>query len=259
MPFTFVHPAAVVPFTGRRLRLDMTCLIIGAMAPDFEYFAHARMVGNFSHSVKGLFLWSLPVTLLLAWLFHHLIKWPLLLALPSLISRRLALVFAPTWPQREPPKAWAVAAISALLGAFTHIVWDGFTHASGWFVRRIATLSEPIHVPVVGDVPLNRALQHVSTLVGAIILLIWMYRRTWPTVQLPDGPRWRARIAGAGFTAFACVALYIHLILRARPRFPSYGDWAVASIAALLVGTFLASLAFYRAAQTWRTGIVPKV
>ena len=89
--------------------------------------------------------------------------------------------------------------------------------------------------------------------------MIWLARRSWPTVQLPDGPRWRARIAGAGFTAFACAALYIHLVIRSRPRSPSYGDWAVASISALLVGTFVASIAFYRAAQIWRRGITPRV
>lgn len=39
MPFTFAHPAAVLPFSKKQVNyISVTALILGSMAPDFEYF-----------------------------------------------------------------------------------------------------------------------------------------------------------------------------------------------------------------------------
>ncbi len=39
MPFTFAHPAAVLPFMKKQSKyISVTALILGSMAPDFEYF-----------------------------------------------------------------------------------------------------------------------------------------------------------------------------------------------------------------------------
>ena len=38
MPLTIAHPAAVLPF--RHSRLPISALVIGSLAPDFEYFLH---------------------------------------------------------------------------------------------------------------------------------------------------------------------------------------------------------------------------
>ncbi|NMD47764.1 MAG: DUF4184 family protein, partial [Propionibacterium sp.] len=46
MPFTFFHPAAVVPLLRVRV-LVPAALVIGAMSPDFEYFPRgARTPGT---------------------------------------------------------------------------------------------------------------------------------------------------------------------------------------------------------------------
>ncbi len=43
MSFTFVHPVAVLPFCKKNHKyVDNTALIIGSMAPDFEYFIHFK-------------------------------------------------------------------------------------------------------------------------------------------------------------------------------------------------------------------------
>jgi len=36
MPFTFSHPAIVLPLTKARLKLSATGLIVGSTIPDFE-------------------------------------------------------------------------------------------------------------------------------------------------------------------------------------------------------------------------------
>lgn len=39
MPFTFAHPATVLPFAKKHSKhISVTALILGSMAPDFEYF-----------------------------------------------------------------------------------------------------------------------------------------------------------------------------------------------------------------------------
>lgn len=39
MPFTFAHPAAVLPFAKKHSKhISVTALILGSMASDFEYF-----------------------------------------------------------------------------------------------------------------------------------------------------------------------------------------------------------------------------
>src|SRR5450432_865131 len=116
----------------RALCLDPTCLVIGSMAPDFEYFVRGELVGEFGHTFVGIIGWAVPVTLVLAALYHHVVKWPMLVAAPA----RMSAVFA------EPPPALSVASVvsmvvSAALGDLTHILWDGLTHAKGVIVTRV--------------------------------------------------------------------------------------------------------------------------
>src|SRR3954471_24303541 len=100
MPFTPAHPLAVWPFVRwhRWLRLDATCLAIGAMAPDFEYFIHGQQKGNFGHTLLGIPLWGVPATLILAALFHAIVKWPLLIVAPRWIAQRSIEAAARPWP-----------------------------------------------------------------------------------------------------------------------------------------------------------------
>src|SRR6476660_6269644 len=113
MPFTLAHPVAVLPFV-RRLRLDTTCLVIGAMAPDFEYFARGEQVSTISHTLRGLLIWNLPATLLLALAWHLWVKQTVLLVAPGGFARRAAPLFA------RPSGPVLACAISAVLGAATH-------------------------------------------------------------------------------------------------------------------------------------------
>ena len=103
MPFTASHPMAVLPVVGR-LRLDTTCLVIGAMAPDFEYFMNGRLLGSFGHTLIGIAAWGVPVTLISALVFHAILKWPLLAVAPRWFARRAASFAARPRPVR--PIAW---------------------------------------------------------------------------------------------------------------------------------------------------------
>lgn len=52
MPFTFAHPAAVLPLGVKKTKyIDFTALVIGSMAPDFEYFIHFKPYQEYGHTI----------------------------------------------------------------------------------------------------------------------------------------------------------------------------------------------------------------
>lgn len=59
MPFTFSHPAIILPFKYLPNRwISMTGLIIGSLTPDFEYFIRMKIESYYSHTNAGLFLFK---------------------------------------------------------------------------------------------------------------------------------------------------------------------------------------------------------
>jgi hypothetical protein len=257
MPFTAAHPAAVLPFVAarRQLHLDTTCLVIGSMAPDFEYFVRGRLRSTISHTLAGLFAWDLPTTLLLCFAFHAVVKWPLLLTLPDRVAR----LVAPAWA-RPPVSRWTPAAIvsliaSSLIGAASHLVWDSFTHRAGYAVHRVAVLGAIVELPVFGRLPVYRLLQHVSTFFGLLLIAIYL-ARSIPSAALPLPPRDRA----APRLILATSILVGSAAMEARLRVlgvSSVGDAIVAAISGAFIGTFLGALILRRPAIRLREACRP--
>ena len=134
MPFTISHAAAAIPF--RRTKLVLSALVIGCMAPDFEYFLHAGMYGRESHNVRGALEFALPATLILLVVFHALLKRPIVALLPRVIQERVVLQQF----KFRPFSRFLLILASALIGIATHLLWDSFTHADGWAVRHFVWL-----------------------------------------------------------------------------------------------------------------------
>jgi hypothetical protein len=221
MPFTAAHPLAVIPLVrGHRwLRLDPTCLVIGSMAPDFEYFARGEQISTISHTLRGLWLWDLPATLVLAVVAHLIVKWPALLVAPVAIVRRaLPVRRAWPWPWRVATAVSCCAA--ALIGSATHLAWDTFTHADGWGPHHFHALTRPVRLPVLGPMVLHRVLQHASTVVGLVAVAV-------------IGPR--ALIAAF---ALAAIALTTRRLIARHATDP--GDLIVGVIAGALAGGLVA-------------------
>ena len=254
MPFTAAHPLAVVPVL-RRLGLDPTCLVIGSMAPDFEYFVRGEQVSTISHTLAGLALWCLPVTLILAALLHGLVKWPMLLVAPVAIARRAAARVARPWRARPGPGAIVSCVCSALIGSATHLIWDGFTHAQGFGPRHYRALKTPITLPAVGPIVLHRALQHGSTLLGVGVLGVLIVRglRRSAPIALPAVPR-----AAARAVVVACVLIAASLTLArlAGKHATDPGDLIVGAIAGLLAGVIVASAAIAPRARRLQRAVV---
>src|SRR5688500_17615088 len=136
MPFTLSHAAAVLPLQ-RWLKLPLTALMIGSMAPDFGYFFSHDASRQLTHSFAGLFLFALPAGLFI-WLFYVAL---LEKATITLLSDRWHTRFAHTDAISVPLVMRACLAI--LLGAVTHILWDAFTHRGTFATNGFAALRGP--------------------------------------------------------------------------------------------------------------------
>src|SRR5215467_2275849 len=90
MPFTFSHPAIVLPLTKTRLKLSATALIIGSMIPDFEYFIRMRDRSKYSHTLTGIVWFDIPLAVLVCFLFHHVVRNPLFENLPASLRDRFS-------------------------------------------------------------------------------------------------------------------------------------------------------------------------
>jgi len=256
MPFTVAHAMAVLPGVRwhERLRLDPTCLVIGSMAPDFEYFARGELVSTISHTLVGIVAWNLPATLILAALWHVLVKRPVLIVAPTGIARRVAPMIDRPWRERWTGGAYASVVISAVLGAFTHLAWDGLTHASGLAPRSIPALTTVYDVPVVGPMALHRIIQHASTVIGLAVIAIYVaaaLRRQPSRAWQPHPRRRRMRLVFA-----ACLALGVALMAYRLHRMHLVDPGSVISgtISGLLAGTLVASAVTWRQAQRQQTG-----
>jgi hypothetical protein len=177
MPFTLSHPAAAIPFL--RTRLDPSALVIGCMAPDFEYFLHFAPEGGFGHTLLGVFLFDLPAAFIALWLFHVYAKEPLYISLPASVRRRIQL--GPAALHVRNSSQFALVLFSILIGVATHILWDSFTHPGFWPYRHWQFLHRTVELPVYGPMAYLRVIQHGSTVFGAFVLLLWFwswFRRT---------------------------------------------------------------------------------
>lgn len=200
MPWTFAHPAAILPL--RRLCprwLSFPALILGAMAPDISYYVGLHGKGReFCHTPEGIVLVCLPVSLLLLALMLRFAR-PLTVLLPEPHS---ALVRAQLQP--SPHRAWvgvAVMAVSVLLGAATHVVWDSFTHQDAWG----AELDEPLLEGLDPQLQLM-PLQHLSTAAG-VLVLAFAYWRAVRAQRLSTPPVHDPRRAQRIRLMLACLAV----------------------------------------------------
>lgn len=171
MPFTFSHPAIVLPFTFLpRQWFSLTGLVTGSLTPDFEYFLSMKMKSNFSHTMDGLFWFDLPLGLLLAFIFHNIIRDSLFDNLPTILKSRFAVFRKSDWNTHFTENRLTVT-ISILIGAASHIFWDSFTHDHGYFVQIVPVLQN--QTDILGrQIPIFKILQHSSTLLGGLVIAI---------------------------------------------------------------------------------------
>lgn len=181
MPFTPAHPALILPLI-KRTRLSALGLVVGSVAPDFEYFFKMKVNSTHSHTLAGLFYFDVPVAFLLSWLFLRFVRTNLVSNLPPFLQARSRPLL--TIDARNIIIAGSVTfAISALIGSISHLFWDGFTHNNTFFVRHLG-FYRGSYIPYDGvKYPLWYALQHISSALGLLIVMWYIFR-----LPVTDGP-----------------------------------------------------------------------
>lgn len=138
MPFTFSHPAIVLPLKYLPKKwFSMTGLVIGSLTPDFEYFIRMKIESNYSHTFWGIFYFDLPLGILLTFVFHNLVKEELFKNLPKKLNQRFIKTEKFNW-NKYFIKNWKIVILSIIIGTISHLFWDSFTHESGFFVKHFS-------------------------------------------------------------------------------------------------------------------------
>ncbi|WP_239004088.1 DUF4184 family protein [Nocardia panacis] len=166
MPLTFPsHALAVLPLKIRWPRhLDGVALVVGSAVPDAAYPLAGLISMPEPHSLSALLWWCLPIGIV-----------------ATVVIRRSAGTIAAHLPRLgefdlpaygvlgSVRHRWYITGYSILLGALTHIFWDGFTHdpagGHGWGVASFPVLTQ--------QSPLGKPwwylLQQASTFGGALL------------------------------------------------------------------------------------------
>jgi hypothetical protein len=188
MPFTAAHPAIVLPLKKLNERwFSTTGLVIGSITPDFSYFlSFALNTRISSHQLPDVFTFNLPVTIVLALLYHGIIKESLIEHLPPFFKRRANPAKQSNW-LKYLYKHWAVFLGSALIGILSHLLWDSFTHFEGYFANKIPWLLDQISFFGI-NITASRLMQHLSTIVG--IIYIAFYITSLPTYAINTTSKW---------------------------------------------------------------------
>lgn len=205
MGFTFSHPALILPFKYLpRKYYSLSGLVMGSMAPDFEYFLRWDNQSAFSHTFKGVFLFDIPFSIIALIFFHEIMRNILIRNAPSFIKERLAFILEMNWFDYF-KKNVLVVLCSLFIGVCTHLLWDNYTALNGYFVRNNAFLSTQ-HLFFGMELFNYKILKHLSSLVGGCILIYLFFKLPREkNYKLPTKYFWLINL----FIFISCVFVYI--------------------------------------------------
>jgi hypothetical protein len=201
MPFPLAHPAAVIPLKRLGSKwLSLTALVVGSISPDFGYCFGRLRVEEFSHHFLGTFVFCLPAGLVVVWGFYRTRAFLVRILPASYQAPFQQLCFSPS-------AAPLVIVASLLIGAWTHVLWDAFTHKQGWFVLHSPLLQTPVASLQGHKLCVFHLLSYLSTFVGTgwLFLVFDKWMRTTRSSQ-------RAASAGVRLGRAALVSTLILLL-----------------------------------------------
>jgi len=201
MPFTPAHTLAIVPLARVRA-LTPAALAIGSMIPDLWAFMPGAPAYSDSHSwTRGPI--SGVVYGLIAFVLFRVCRGPAIAFAPEHARRKLAPYAAHELHMGM--RGWGSVVLSLVLGVWTHIFWDSFTHAGAlgtvWFPQLMTDWISVWGRPWRG----YKVLQLGSAAIG-LPVLAWLIARWYARLPV-DGS---AAMTPAGFVLRALgVALIV--------------------------------------------------
>jgi hypothetical protein len=189
MPFPLAHPAAILPLRRFCPRLlSFPALVVGSLICDAGYFSGSLHWEKISHRLlAGSIGFGLPAGFAALLLFYAL-RTPFVRMLPAWYKR----VLLPLCERPAGPPA--SLAVSLLIGAWTHIILDSFTHQDGWFVERLPLLQKSLFATPHGLFRICDVIYCGTTLVGVIWVALcywrWLESQVHPVFPPPPVTEW---------------------------------------------------------------------
>jgi Domain of unknown function (DUF4184) len=216
MPLTVpAHQVLVLPFVrGGKSPLPGAALLLGTALPDLAFCVGGYRLNELSHLWWGpLFLSPTLGLLLYAWT-EALFLPALANALPAHGRLPVARLCA-TRGLPESWRGWAWTLFALVLGSYTHLFFDGWTHASMWPAR---VLYPDVHFKIagMGVVGFAHGLQGLSSAIASVVVLLWVHRALRRAPLMEGRALWRrglglllgATIAGGALGYLVGVGLF---------------------------------------------------
>jgi hypothetical protein len=166
MPFTFSHPAIILPF---RKVGSVTALVVGSIVPDFQGFITLDVDKKFSHSWTGAILLDVPLALLCCYIFHGVVRMPLIDHLPRYFKSRFIPFYSFDWIAHVKENSWNVF-FSLIAGITSHLLWDQLTHPG-----LIPGMEEEVEILGISD-PLFVFAQYACSIPALILIFVVVHR-----------------------------------------------------------------------------------
>jgi hypothetical protein len=242
MPFTLSHVIAVLPiYKISKKYFSISGLIIGSMAPDFEFFIRYTLYAIWSHTFMGIFLFDLPISLILCFVFHSWVRDKLIIYLPSILGSKYSKYYKFSWNEYF-KKHYLIVIISIFVGIFTHFAWDNLTHEPNYispiyFDFLLTELSMAnLHIP------LYNILQALSSIIGLAGLLYTVYSR--PSSFLAENKSFSEKVKFWSRYSIFVLTIFIGRYVLGVPDEKPIGQLIVVSISSCLYGLVVLSIIY---------------
>ena len=173
MPFTLAHPAGVLPLKWlKRSWFSTTGLVVGSMAPDYEYFMKQYPSPSIGETFWGAALFDFPLALIVAFVYHLLVKPPLVQHLPAPYDYRYSGYLQNSFLSYL-GRHWLVFISSIILGIASHLLLDWSTHPFHGPFRQTA-LTSVVTIGPIRELPLlliERLFDGLATVILFLLLL----------------------------------------------------------------------------------------
>jgi hypothetical protein len=140
------------------------------MVPDIALFFPIVDYAQ-THSPIGVFSTCLPFGVAFFLLFDTVIRGPLVALLPTWFQKRIdPLPHLPTTPRLSPHLMFYAGLVASIvIGAFTHQIWDAFTHHGRWGTSVFPSLNSNLSIAGY-NLPGYKVFQYGSTFIGLPLL-----------------------------------------------------------------------------------------
>lgn len=240
MAFTFAHPAAVLPLQKHKKWFHPSALVLGSMAPDFEYFLYGKPIQVAGHTLKGLLTVNFPLLILVWVLYEAFVREALLAHMPLPVGSGMQ-QFRRSPQYIRHAKEALIFFYSAMLGMLTHLIWDGFTHRSGFVVQAVPVLQNTVFL-FEHSIPIYKILQHGSTILGLLILGWFLLSKFKGDGALQTIQRNGKRIRRFWFSVVSIAGIFLVLVRILLPG-GRFGTWVMQILDSFLVALLIASIA----------------